>query len=106
MAKVWTECILPSQVAFMNEIIAQVPDTGGARTAFIDILQALADSSEAKAPQIYIIAGEGDVRITSSLESAREAAKSEEHYVVDPVTCTWLCSDDPTLNSVIAIEED
>ena len=105
MAKVWTEHLLPSQAAFMNEIIAQVPTVGGAREAFINILQALADSSESKAQQIYIIAGEGDVRITSSLESAREAAASEEYYVVDPATCTWFCSDDPIQDFIIAIEE-
>lgn len=97
MSKVWTEALAPSQVAFMNGIIEQVPEAMGARAAFIDCLQSLV-STDAP-PYRYIIAMEGDVAGTNDVDQARAYALDECNYVVDSHTSTWLCNGDPTKDS-------
>jgi hypothetical protein len=93
MSKPWTELLTPSQVAFMNQIIEQVPETMGARDVFIGCLQGLADGS-APPKFRYIIAMEGDVAGTNDTEKAREAAADETYYVLDTVANQWLTTAD------------
>ena len=98
MSKVWTEKLPQSQVAFMNDIIAQIPETMGARQAFINGLQALADApaDAVKIPFQYIIVTQGDVLGTNDFGVARSYAETEEDYVVDALTGKWFCTNDPS----------
>lgn len=93
MSKPWTEYLTPSQVAFMNEIVSQVPETMGARIVFIECLQKLADTPAL--PKFrYIIAMDGDVGGTNDADKAREAAADETYYVMDTVNNKWLTNPD------------
>jgi hypothetical protein len=92
MSKVWTEKLLSSQVKFMNDIIEQVPEDHGAREAFVNCLQALADSpSDLKFRYIMCVE---DVTGTNDLEKARKCASYEDTFVIDVVEAKWLCDDD------------
>lgn len=94
MGKPWTEKLAPSKVAFMNEIVVQVPETNGARAAFVEILQDLADApSDPKFR--FIIAQTDDVQGTNNEALARETSADDTVYVVDIVEMRWLCSEDP-----------
>lgn len=41
---VWTEKLTQSQVGFVNSIVARIPETLGARKAFVECLQKLAEA--------------------------------------------------------------
>lgn len=97
MSKIWTEVLAPSQVAFMNGIIKQVPEAMGARAAFIDCLQSLVSTDVP--PYRYIIAMEGDVAGTNDVDQARAYAVDECNYVVDSLTSVWFCNADPAEDS-------
>lgn len=94
MTKPWTEALQPSEVVFMNDIIAQVPEAMGARSAFITCLQNLADHSESKPKFRYVITQDGDVVGTNDLTTARDAAADETWYVIDTVANKWFTSPD------------
>lgn len=83
--KPWTELLLPSQVSFMNEIIAQVPEVG--RDAFIGCLQGLADQAQPAKWRWYIVR---DGEVSGGTNNPDVAAHFEEDdIVIDTQDNTW-----------------
>lgn len=100
MVKPWTEFLAPSQVAFMNDIINQVPEEMGARDVFVTCLQQLCDSA-VKPKLRYVVVIDGDVVGTNDLEKARALALDECQFVIDTYTNKWLINDDEDDDSEI-----
>ena len=91
MGKPWTEKLLPSEITFMNEIIAQVPEEHGARAAFIDIIQKLADApAEPKFRYLIALSDAGYVRGTNDQDLALRYAVDDVNYILDTVESKWL----------------
>jgi hypothetical protein len=91
--KLWTELLLPSQVAYMNSIIEQVPTEHGARDAFVNCLQGLADKAEPPQPKFrYLVTDitSGEVFGTNDVVQAEAYVGSEDNFVVDVVENQWI----------------
>jgi len=90
----WTESLAESQVKFMNDIIAQVPEEMGARAAFIKCLQDLADKASSKGFDYYITdLTAGCIHGTDDLLVAQRYAASEDNFVVDVAKNQWIQAD-------------
>jgi hypothetical protein len=89
----WKNKLTKAEADFMQEILDQVPDL--AKPAFESILNKLANTG-AGSKFRYIIASmaNGDVTGTNDQEKAREAAGSEDNFVVDVGANLWLTTDD------------
>lgn len=91
MGKPWTEVLTESEISFMNEIVAQVPEQHGVRTVFIDILQKLADhAGDVKFRYVIAATDFGDVYGTNDREQALLYAGDESNYVIDTVESKWI----------------
>lgn len=98
MAKPWTEALTPARVNFMNEIVAQVPTEGGARSMFISILQDLTDHVPVDPDKFrYAIVQieTGEVVGTNDEERALLYAADDENFVIDMQNRQWLPAADP-----------
>jgi hypothetical protein len=90
MSKVWAKSLLPSQVAFMNDIINQVPETAGARDAFIGCLQSLADKATSPKLRWYITdIGMCEIVGSNDEDIVKAFGESEDFFIVDTQTNTW-----------------
>lgn len=78
-----------SQLAYVEDIVSQIPETHGARAAFEIILDELADSKP-KFKYYITDTGQGVVRGTNDEQIAEDLAESEECYVVDVTDNLWV----------------
>jgi hypothetical protein len=102
VSKPWTEKLAPSEVAYANSIIEQIPEDHGARAAFINILQKLSESgSEPKFRYFIASIFRGDVRGTNDETIARQSSDSEDDFVIDALTSTWLITEDKSADADI-----
>jgi hypothetical protein len=113
MTKPWTENLTEGQVAFMNNIISQVPETMGAREQFIKCLQNLSDTSEA--PQLigpkenmfrfYVVNVDGEVSGTNDEMLAQAYADVEENYVIDVDNNQWILAEGDGTYEICAADD-
>lgn len=92
--KPWTELLPDSKVAFMNDIITQVPTTFGAREAFINIIQDIADKARSPTFRFYRVSVmNGEITGLDDEKKAIDIAESEDDFVIDTHTNMWIMAD-------------
>lgn len=85
----WTEALKPSEVTYMNDIIAQVPE-GGARDAFVNILQGLADKARPPTWKFYIMNSDGEISGGSNdSDVASHFECTDDYSVIDVEKNEW-----------------
>lgn len=78
-----------SQLQYVEDIVSQIPEAMGARSAFEAILDDLAMS--APTFRFYIVATEmGEVIGTDDAKVAKGLAQSEENFVIDTSLNKWI----------------